>query len=135
MQEKLNLVLLLDDNPATNFIHRKFINQADCTHQVQDFQSGKQVLAYLESEANVLPELLFVDINMPVMDAWEFLEGLKGLGRKGLEDIVIILLSTSMSPSDKDKAEKIEFINDIRLKPLSVNTIHEVIGQFFPDLM
>ena len=135
MDKKLNLILLLDDNPATNFIHKKFIVRANCTKEILDFQNGIKTLEYLTSEENALPELLFVDINMPIMDAWEFLEEFKKIDRKGIRDIIVILLSTSLSPSDQEKAKIIEAIHEIRIKPLTEPAIQEVLEQYFPIVL
>ncbi len=132
MGKKLKLVMLLDDNAATNFIHKKFIAKTECTDDILDFQSGPDVLSYLKAPENTLPEILFMDINMPIMDAWEFLREFNMLRREGLNDIIIILLSTSMSPSDNEKAEKIEAINEILQKPLSTESIAAIIHKYFP---
>jgi CheY-like chemotaxis protein len=134
MKKKLNTIVLLDDNEATNFIHKKFIDRAECANHVYDFQSGINLLEYLADESNPLPEIIFVDINMPIMSSWEFLENYKDIQRPGIQDIVIILLSTSLSPTDTEKAESIELIKDIQIKPLTVTTIHSVIKRFFPHL-
>lgn len=133
MTQKLQTVLLLDDNPATNFIHKKFISKVDCAEQIVDFQSGINALDYLRSETVKAPELMFVDINMPIMDAWEFLGEFQKLENPNLKDTKVILLSTSMSVTDMEKANQITIISGVRLKPLTVKTVHEIIEEFFPS--
>lgn len=131
MQKRLNTIILLDDNLATNFIHKKFIADVDCADRVLDFQSGKNALAYLGQKDTPQPELMFVDINMPIMSAWEFLERYQKIEGIDTKKTVIVLLSTSLSPADQQKVEKIPIIKDIRIKPLSEETILKVLKKFF----
>ncbi|MGB5820855.1 MAG: response regulator [Saonia sp.] len=135
MRKKLNYILLLDDNPATNFIHKKFIREAGCAEEVIDFQSGYDMLDYLKSEENPSPELIFIDINMPIMNAWEFLEEYEKINEAKRKRTNLIMLTTSLSPGDVMKAKNIDMIKDIRLKPLSVDSVQNVVSAFFPDLM
>ncbi|QCX01286.1 response regulator [Aggregatimonas sangjinii] len=134
MKNRLRSIMLLDDNPATNFIHKKFIKMAACAEKTVDFQSGNNALKYLQTNSDFLPDIIFVDINMPIMSAWEFLEEYGELVDNVEKKPVVILLSTSLSPADKKKAEDIEIIDDIRLKPLAVDVIHDVVDKFFPSL-
>ena len=80
--EKLNCVLLIDDDESTNFLHEIIINQSKITKQVIAHQSGSSALEYLQSKMNgeyPQPDLIFLDINMPGMNGWEFLEEYKKL--------------------------------------------------------
>ena len=124
--------MLLDDNEATNFINKKFVKASGCTEKIYDFQSGKNALKYLTTNQNFLPELIFVDINMPIMSSWEFLEKLQQIIANGKPEPKVVLLSTSLSPADQNMASKFSCINEIKLKPLSVDAIEELVGKFFP---
>ena len=135
MERKLKTILLLDDNSATNYIHKKFLIEANCAERILDFQSGINALKYLNSEVDAHPDLIFIDINMPIMDAWEFLEGYRKIEHEDKQKTKKILLSTSLSPSDKERASKINFIDGIRLKPLNIESIHSIINDFFPELV
>jgi len=108
LKKKLNSVLLLDDNAATNFINRKFVRMAGCTEKIVDFQSGDTALEYLKMNKEVLPDLIFLDINMPIMNAWEFLEEFQNLIEKKEERPAVVLLSTSLSPIDRKSCPKLQ---------------------------
>lgn len=127
----LDKILLLDDNKATNYIHAKFIKKADCTKNLVSFEVGAEALKYLADRKNSFPNLLFIDINMPTMDAWEFLDNYRSLARKEKNSAIIILLTTSLSPSDRDKVKAYSEINTLILKPLNPNSISFVLKQFF----
>ncbi|MRI00698.1 response regulator [Kriegella sp. EG-1] len=131
MPKQLDTILLLDDNYSTNFIHKKFISDANCTEQIIDFQSGIDALDYLSDVKNKIPDLIFVDINMPIMSAWEFLTNFNELDRDDTDNSVIILLTTSLSPKDEEKAANISTINGIWLKPLSEEKIGAIIEKYF----
>jgi len=128
MSKKLKSVLLLDDNFATNFFHKKIIEKAEAAEQVLEFRSGTNALKYLKQDGIEQPDLIMVDINMPVMDAWEFLEKLEKLYQNKERTTRVILLSTSLSPSDKEKADNIAAIEEVLLKPLTKESILEVVN-------
>lgn len=132
MNEKLNTVLLLDDNGATNIIHEKFITKANCAEKVVKFKSGAKALQYLKSEDNESPNLIFVDILMPIMNGWEFLEEFVKMEPSDKKKSIIVLLSTSLSSTDREKANNIKIIDEVRLKPLTVKAVQEIVADYFP---
>ena len=141
--KKLSCVLLVDDDFATNFINKKIIQKANITEHIQVALNGKEAIDYLckqgkfESGANEFPQpqLILLDINMPVMDGWEFIEAYKNLNLENKENIAIVMLSSSFNPSDKAKAESIEEITAFRQKPMSREALLEIIEKFFPNLI
>ena len=74
--QKLKSVLLIDDDNAANFIHRIVIEETELVEDVGAFESPRAALKYLEDLQSVspFPEIIFLDINMPLMDGWEFLD-------------------------------------------------------------
>ena len=130
MGRKLKMVLLLDDNGATNIIHKKFIIKANCAEQILKFQNGKEALQYLKSKLNEPPELIFVDINMPIMDGWEFLTELEKIENSG-KKTKIVLLSTSLSAAAREKASTMKIIDEVRLKPLTIKAVQEIVADIF----
>lgn len=133
MSEKLKTVILLDDNGATNIIHKKFIMKANCAEQIMKFQNGVEALQYIKSKATEPPDLIFVDINMPIMDGWEFLTELEKIEYSNNKKSIVILLSTSLSSAEREKANNIEIIDEVRLKPLTVKAVQEIVIDFFPN--
>jgi len=132
MNGKLKTVLLLDDNGATNIIHTKFITRANCAEQILEFQSGIEALNYLKSKADQ-PDLIFVDINMPIMSGWDFLEELEKMKGSYKNESIVVLLSTSLSAGEREKARSIKIIDAVRLKPLTIKAVQEIVTDFFPN--
>ncbi|MGQ7946175.1 response regulator [Flavobacterium sp. WC2509] len=140
MENKLNSILLVDDDIATNFINKKIIQKANIAEYIQVALNGKEALEYLcnlgnfESDDNKSPQpqLILLDINMPVMDGWEFIEAYRNLNIANKENIIIVMLSSSFNPADKAKAESIPEISEFRQKPMSKEALLKIIATNFP---
>lgn len=133
MKKKLNCILLVDDDPDDNFFHQRIINKMEITHSIAVAKNGVEALEYLRKENQVIPELIFLDINMPKMNGWEFLEEYKKLDKKQKARITIMMLTTSANPDDVVKANSIEEVTGIRTKPLSVEMLTEILDEHFQD--
>jgi response regulator RpfG family c-di-GMP phosphodiesterase len=127
----VNTILLLDDNTATNYIHRKFISRSPFATDVVSFEMGKDAIDYLENKENPFPELIFVDINMPTMSAWEFFGNFRLIKRKEKERTICIILTTSLSPEDTEIIKDFNEVNDIMMKPLNLEALQAVFSKFF----
>lgn len=137
--KKLNCVLLIDDNVNDNFFHTISIKEADAALQIKTATDGEKALEYLENcKENTgqypFPDLIFLDINMPKINGFEFLE--KAKERKLIDDskpVIIIMLTSSLNPSDEQIAKE-KFSNEIKNfknKPLTVEMINEIIEKYF----
>jgi len=135
MKKKLKCVLLIDDDEPTNLFNSAIILEAGCTEKIQSCSSGPEGLAYLKSEMNgkhPKPEIIFLDINMPGMDGWEFLDEYNKLPISQKGEIIVVMLTTSLNPEDKIKA--VEYgAKGFSNKPLTVEGINGIIGTYFPD--
>ena len=113
MKNKLNCVLLVDDNESDNFIHKKILEKSGIANYIEIAMNGQEALDFLtttgicghQDGVFCQPELIFLDINMPVMDGWEFLEEYQKLEQCQKGKIVFIMLTTSFNPADKVKAD------------------------------
>ncbi|WP_281310077.1 response regulator [Flavobacterium flavigenum] len=143
MEKKLNCVLLIDDDFATNFINKKIVEKAGITMHIQIALNGKEAIDYLcnkgkfkSSEAvSPKPGLIFLDINMPVMDGWEFINAYKNLvPDEQKKKINIIMLTSSFNPADKAKADSIKEIADYRQKTLNSSMLQEIMTKHFSKI-
>ncbi len=141
MKRKLNSVLLIDDDEPTTFLSSLFIQEADCAEKIEIADSGQNALDYLKGVGNcssngkefACPDLIFLDINMPAMDGWEFLEKYKELESSHKGKVIIIMLTTSLNPEDRIKASKIPEISGFENKPISPELIDRVMNKYFHD--
>lgn len=102
--KKVSSIFIVDDDPITVFGIKKVLKPVAICDDVQIFQNGKEAFDALkertEHEQNI-PEVIFLDINMPIMDGWDFLEELIGLDIK--ERIIINMITSSIDPLDYQK--------------------------------
>jgi len=129
---KLKKVLLIDDDDTVNFINRKLIEKSALAEEIVVQRSVLTALEVLRSEVGQgqFPELIFVDINMPEMDGWEFVDKYSALG-KGTSVTKIILLTSLIDPADTQRAETISAISAFKEKPVSLEMLGEIENEMF----
>jgi len=131
MKQKLKSVMLIDDDEPTNFFSSLLIEDANCAENIHIAESGQRALGLLKDHSIPPPDLIFLDINMPAMDGWEFLERYKQLPKEHQGKIVIIMLTTSLNPDDREKASHIKEISGFETKPLTPELIDQVLMKYF----
>jgi CheY-like chemotaxis protein len=134
--KKLNKVLLIDDDPATNFIHRRVIDKYGFAEMIVEKLNGKEAIDYLTTEENSCypqPELIFLDVNMPLMDGWEFIDAYENLPETQQAGPVIVMLTTSLNPADKERAESSQIIRGFQNKLLTVDALDSILAEHYPE--
>ena len=132
MTKKLNCVMLIDDDADDNFFHQIVLRETNITDNIQVVTSGFEALKYLTSES-VIPDLIFLDINMPKMNGWEFLQEYNKLNIAQKAKIIIIMLTTSLNPADEAKANNINDVVAFKSKPLTADALEEILNKYFTD--
>ena len=141
MNKKLNCVLLVDDDEATNFLNKMVLNKSGIAEHIETLLNGKEAIDYITSKGKYenkehyypKPKIIFLDINMPVMDGWEFIAAYKNLDEEVKDKMIIVMLTTSFNPDDKIKADAIPEITSLRNKPLSYEVIDEIMKTYFEE--
>jgi CheY-like chemotaxis protein len=127
-------IMLIDDNPDDNFFHEREIKKASQGNVVITKDSGQEALEYLRSAKDTHsphPDLIFLDINMPGMTGWEFLQEYNKLGKELQSHALIVMLTTSENPDDEERARSWGFISDYITKPLTKTLMDTIIGKYF----
>ena len=134
---KINTILLIDDDEATNFIHKIIIDETGLTQNIETLLNGKEGIVYLttlfEQENNFthFPEIIFLDLNMPLMDGWEFLDAYQQLLGDQICSTKIFILSTSINPDDLIKSKNYPTVLQYLPKPLTAETLTEISIKYF----
>lgn len=136
MNTKLQTIMLVDDNPHDNFFHERTIKQKHNHIRVIKMSSALSALEYLNSlkdKPEELPDLVFLDINMPRMNGWEFLEEFDKSENELHHVVMVIMLTTSENPDDYVKAKNWNFVTDFKTKPLTDEMLSDLISKYFVD--
>jgi CheY-like chemotaxis protein len=135
--KKLNCILLVDDDEPTNFLNKMILEDVNCAETVEVAESGQSALRYLENASEngspSSPDLIFLDINMPAMNGWEFLEQYSNLDQQRKANVVIVMLTTSLNPDDRAKANKMPDVSGFETKPLTPEKLQSILKKYFPE--
>lgn len=139
MIPRLNCILVIDDDEATNFFTRMILEKAGCARFIKIVESGSEALDYLLNSTEVgcnrkqfpCPDLILLDINMPAMNGWEFLEEYKKLSKESRGKIMTVMLTTSLFPEDIEKANKMPEISGFEHKPLTTEKLEKILQKHF----
>ncbi|MXN92911.1 response regulator [Flavobacterium sp. Sd200] len=129
--QPINCIMLIDDNKIDNFFHERVIRKNNAAKIVIAKESGFEALEYLKrGTAEVQPNVIFLDINMPGMNGWEFIEHYKQLEESLQNSMIVVMLSTSDNPDDKALAKTHNILSDFKTKPLTKEMLDEVLIKY-----
>lgn len=134
---KFNNILLVDDDPSTSRFHQIVIDRLEITQKISFAKNGRDALDYLlstgdyksNSDEFVQPEIIIIDLNMPVMNGFRFIELYTETENFKQNNPKIIVLSTSLIPEEKEKIEENKNIYRFLNKPLTKDSISNLLNE------
>jgi CheY-like chemotaxis protein len=135
MRKKLNSILLVDDDPDDNYFHQIIIDKMNIVNNIDIVVNGIEAIAYLKDKNRIPPDIIFLDLNMPKMNGWEFLDQYKNLSISQKAKVLIVILTTSANPDDIKRAKEIKDVTGFETKPLSQELLIELLHQHFQDYL
>ena len=131
---KLRCTLLVDDDATTNYLNRKLLEKLDVTDQVLVALNGEEALQVLRAQcteaSRTCPALVFLDINMPQMNGFEFLRAYEQLPLPQRGAVVIVMLTTSLHPQDLERLQQFPVAGFLS-KPLNKDKVNDVLQANF----
>ncbi len=131
MSHKIGLACIIDDDSMYVNLVKKIIEAKNLCKNLMVFKNGKEALNYFEAiltnlDKKSIPEIIFLDLNMPVMDGWEFLENFIGIKNKFRKIITLYIVSSSINPVDEERAKKINSVKDYLIKPITIEDLETI---------
>ena len=125
-----NNIMLVDDDEIFTYIIMKIIEESKLAGQINIFPNGREAMDFLTEIADneaLLPKVIFLDLNMPYLDGWGFLDEYIRLKPKLCKKINLYVITSSISPFDYEKSKKYSDITDFIIKPLAKEKFIEII--------
>ncbi|MFD0794326.1 two-component system response regulator [Mucilaginibacter litoreus] len=130
MNRDINMVTagIIDDDKIFTYGFKKLSSIKGIFNEILEFNNGKEAIDYLTNPDNNqrLPDVLFVDINMPVMNGWEFNEAFGEIKSQLGKDIVVYTISSSIDPKDINRAKNNPLIADYIVKPIDLTYLASI---------
>jgi len=130
---RFETAMLIDDNEIDNLINEKMLEGTNFAERIYVYTSGKSALEYLQNlqrdkilEEKLIPDVIFLDINMPLMDGFQFLDEFDKLEKVIAKKSKIVMLTTSINPSDRELSDNNKYVLSFINKPLTQDYLEEV---------
>jgi CheY-like chemotaxis protein len=129
MSQKITCII--DDDEIYLFSVKKVIEMNKLSDKVLDFKNGSEAMDFFtryRDNDELLPDVIFLDINMPVMDGWEFIEAFRKIQPSIGKEITLYLVSSSVDKRDVDKAKGLPNVHDYITKPITATELKRIYG-------
>jgi CheY-like chemotaxis protein len=128
----MNKFFIIDDEDIFNFLHSEVIHQIDSTSEVIEFTSGVDAIEILKKSIenkDELPNFIFLDVRMPIMNGFQFLEEIQKISKEIYSKTKLYMLSSSLDERDVNKALSFSFVKGFLPKPLTEENLQSIILQ------
>ena len=130
----LRCVLLVDDDPTMRYLHRRLLTRLGAAEHVLEAANGHEALALVRAQCaddfRTCPDLILLDVRMPVMDGFAFLQAYRGLPEAQQCAQVVAMLTTSLHPADRARAAELS-VSAYLTKPLTAETLRALVQDHF----
>ena len=124
---------IIDDDPISVFGIKRSMKETNFSDDVVVYTNGQDALDGLTkmiNEGKKLPSIIFLDLNMPIMDGWEFLDDFIKIPNSNTDNVIIFIVSSSMDPRDMIKAKNYKMVNNYILKPILRKDLEKLMSEF-----
>ena len=129
--KKIDIACIIDDDPIYIYTAKRMMDLVDFCNNYLIFKNGYEAITYLKpiiEQGEDTPEVIFLDLNMPVMDGWQFLEEFTAIPPPPKKEIIIYIVSSSIDPQDLEKAKSYENVDNYIVKPIEIDKLQEILN-------
>lgn len=122
---------MVDDDAIFVAIAKRMIEKIGVVHSFEVLSDGEEAISFLRehtTDPDCIPDLIFLDINMPYMDGWQFLEEYERLVDCLLKKPIIYMVSSSVDDADLRKAKETPYVKDYLIKPVSIESFRKILS-------
>lgn len=124
-------IYFIDDDPVFVYLMKRMLANSQASFEAMEFADGELAIDHLRSisdRPDLLPDIIFLDLSMPVMDGWEFLEEYSQLRYLFRKNISLFIVSSSISPEEVERSKTYAAVTDFLIKPLRAGKIEELLA-------
>nr|WP_321221718.1 response regulator [uncultured Psychroserpens sp.] len=134
MNNKIKVACIIDDDNIYVNLVKKIIETKKLCDNLLVFKDGKDGIDYFEAllqnlNQKGIPEIILLDINMPIMDGWEFIERFTKIQNKFDKRITLYVVSSSINVTDIDKAKSLSTVQNYLVKPVNIDDLEAVFSR------
>lgn len=130
----MNRVLCIDDDAITLMLCKTTIRKAEFSKEVITANNGQEAIEYYneltlshsKGDNKEYPQIIFLDLNMPILGGWEFLDDFMNLFYEKFSDTKVVILSSTVDPKDKERARKYPIVIDFFSKPITKEILNQI---------
>ena len=129
--KKIESCCIIDDDPIFIYGTKRLMNEIEFCESIIVYNNGQDALdglLELSESGQKIPPFIFLDLNMPIMDGWEFLEELSKIPSNKLKKTTIYIISSSVDPRDLEKVKNYKAVNNYILKPITPTDLETVLN-------
>ncbi|MGX7667478.1 response regulator [Flavobacterium pedocola] len=130
--DKPKTLALIDDDEIIVYLTQRIVSETNLVELIKVFRNGQEALDFIKENLKnpeALPEIIFLDLSMPIMNGWEFLEHFHNIKDQIQKPITIYVITSSTSSEDMTRAKQISEVHDYLIKPVTKANFIEVISK------
>lgn len=128
--KSVEVCCIIDDDPIFVYGTKRIMKEVNFTEKILVFNNGQEAiegLLEISQSKELMPEVIFLDLNMPIMNGWEFLEEYDKLPKTNLKKTIIYIISSSVDPRDLERVKNYEKVNNYILKPITPDDLSNIL--------
>lgn len=132
MNNPQHIICLIDDDKIYQFTAKKILESTGLSQNILPFYNGEEAIHFIMAQIQspeLLPDIIFLDINMPVMDGWQFLDAFKKITAQLPKNIIVYMVSSSVDDYDIRKSKEYVEVLDYVIKPINRERFEQLIGR------